>query len=150
VDLNKARYGRVTHKTAPGPSQKNPIKYRELERPRAFMLAPASAGKIGLESYPSPRRRCRQVLHMWRHRAYATRAAAVPWMGSARLRLKYYLQGRRDLKKPLGMDTGLVKQFRTVKDNTNSDGDNESHSQGNAQDNDGSWMYFLLTQRWMP
>jgi len=76
ADLDKARYGRVTHKTAPGPSQKNPIKYRGLERPRAFMLAQASADKIGLESYPSPRRRCRQFLYMWRRRAYAECAAA--------------------------------------------------------------------------
>ncbi len=36
------------------------------------------------------------------------------------------------------MDTGLVKQFRNVKNDTDSDGDKESHSQRNAQDNDGS------------
>ncbi len=56
----------------------------------------------------------------------------------ARLRLKYYVQGRRYLKDLLGMDTGLVKQFRNVKNDTDSDGDKESHSQRNAQDNDGS------------
>jgi len=37
--------------------------------------------------------------------------------------LKYYVPGRLDLKKLLGMNTGLLKQFRNVKNNTDADGD---------------------------